>query len=72
MVRNTFCCVNGVASVITCSIYANIRANMEGVCGEGEWVVSNHSLPHFCAYSTAASSTFSHGFEKAGYVQRHA
>lgn len=39
---NTFCCVSRFSSVITCSIY-NIHANMEIVCGEGEWVVSNHS-----------------------------
>lgn len=44
---------------------------MEIVCEEGEWVIFNHSLPHLCAYSTAASSTFNQGFEKAGYVQRH-
>lgn len=44
---------------------------MEIVWGEGEWVISNHSLPLLCAYSAAASSTFNQGFEKAGYVQRH-
>lgn len=44
---------------------------MELVLGEGEWVISNNSLPHLCAYSTAASGTFNQGFEKVGYVQRH-
>lgn len=59
-----------VELLLTCSI--SVPGNMEIVCGEGEWVIFNHSLPHLCAYSTAASSTFSQGFEKAGYVQRHA
>lgn len=65
----TLCCISGIISVIICSIY--VPGNMEIVCGEGEWVIFNHPLPHLCVYSTAASSTFNQGFEKAGYVQRH-
>lgn len=44
MVRNTFCCVGGVASAVTCSV--SIPTNRERVLGEGKSVISNHALPH--------------------------
>jgi len=46
VVRNTLCCVSGVGSVITCSIY--IPANMEIIWGEGGWVIQSFLTTSVC------------------------
>lgn len=65
VVRDASCCLSGVASIRTTSVY--IPANREAVWGEG--VMSSHSLPHLCG--TAGSNIFSQGLKKAGCVERH-
>lgn len=63
----TLSAVGRVASAVTCSVY--IPAITEIVWGEGKSVISNHALPHLCAYRTAVNNTFNQGFENVGYVQ---